>query len=302
VLRFRLILSVSSIVSLAVLAWLAVLTFTLVAGEPGTAHVAECHKAGSRGAELVCTGTWRTAGGGTGSGKIYGLSRRDAGRTVEVRIGPTGPYGHGFGGSLHTYLISLMVGAGAGVLLVGVWRRLHRARSHASRLLAEPAPSGHLLVITGKGAHSPDGRPHATALKAAVPPPRPAAGVMTSRWEIRHPDGRPMLLVEQRSGKLIEPEVGLLDPAGELRAFIRRATTGPDAFALLAADGTPLGSITPARPTGGAYEIKDGQGRTWARTATRVSDGVLRLEPDAPPPFPDLALAFAFDRLDHPLR
>lgn len=301
-LRLRLILTASPIALLTALGWLAVLTFTLVAGERGTAQVAECHKGGSRGAKLVCTGTWHTAGGDTGSGEIYGLSRRDAGRTVEVRIGPTGPYGHGFGGSWHTYLISLMVGASAGAVLQVTWRQLRQARRHASGLLTRPAPSGHLLLVTGKGAHSPDGHPYATALRAAVPSTHPAPGVKTSRWEVRHPDGQPMLLIDQHSGSRIEPEVRLLDAAGTPRAIIRRVAANPDSFALLSPDGTPLGSITPTRRVRGAYEIEDGQERTWARTVTRVPDGVLRLEPSAPPPFPDVALAFAFTRLDHPLR
>jgi hypothetical protein len=46
----------------------------------------------------------------------------------------------------------------------------------------------------------------------------------------------------------------------------------------------------------GAFEIKDAQGRTWARTATRVPEWVLRMEPGAPPPVPYLALAFTIGR------
>ncbi|MFD0853813.1 hypothetical protein ACFQ07_16360, partial [Actinomadura adrarensis] len=86
-LRFRLLWAVFTVTPIAVLALPAVLTYTFLAGERGTAQVSECRRVSSGSiVQLNCTGTWRTEGGETGSGKIYGLGSGDAGETVRVRI------------------------------------------------------------------------------------------------------------------------------------------------------------------------------------------------------------------------
>jgi hypothetical protein len=289
--RFRLLWAVVvPIVPIAALFWPVVLTYTFVAGERATAQVSECHRLSSgRISELKCTGTWRADGGDIGSGEIYGLGRRDVGGAVEVRIGPMGPYGHGFTGSWHQYFLSLFLLSVFG----GVVVRRNRARRRADPLLAAPAAHGDLLIVMGRGVRTPDGQPYASVLAVFPPSARRPVGVKVSHWEVCGAQGQPMFRVEQREGKKIAPEFVLLDLSGAPRAIIRRTGTSPVTYALLFPDGTPLGRIdATAGAKWGAFEIKDTQGRTWARTATRIPEWILRIEPGAPPTFPYLALAF----------
>lgn len=268
--------------------WPTVLTYTFLAGERATAQVTECHRGASR-SPLRCTGTWRTASGDTGSGEIYGLSRSDAGHTVEVRVGPLGPYRPGPGAAALPVSLSLFWLVSFGALTVQQVRAGKRTR----RLLAEPGAPGDLLIVTGKGAHTPDGRRSASVV--TLPRPVPAApGVKTTYWEVRDPAGQPMFRVEKRRAGKSVPELVVWDPSGVSGHIIR--STGKDSpggYALLALDGTPVGSVEPFAGTKwGAYEFRDDRGVIWARSAFRMPEWVLRLGPATSPPFSRLALAF----------
>jgi hypothetical protein len=251
-----------------------------------------------------------------------------------------GPYHGGFGRSWALYGTLLPVVLAPPFILV-MARRLHGpGKALAAKLLAEPAPFGNLLVVTrdeaiapqGSTAHGKprdgnarEGRRYATAGEAAAPaayqpvalPGRSgqqvpvsvfeqAAGLGRERssfWEARGPDGRPMFVVESRSGGSSEPESILIDTGGTARVIIRRISAHPMSFTLLHPNGALLGSILPVKGTNwGAFEVKDQQGNTWARIAARHRTWVARVEPAAPPPFPYVALAFTFDQLRRPPR
>ncbi|QFG21720.1 hypothetical protein [Actinomadura sp. WMMB 499] len=279
--------------------WPAVLTYTFLAGERATAQVAECHRTTSgRASQLNCTGTWRTDGGDVGSGGLNGLRRTDAGTSVEVRVGPLGPYGRGFAGSWHVFTVSLFWSLSFGGLVLSQ----HRARRRAAPLLAAPAALGDLLIVTGKGARTPDGRRHATVSPVPSPPMPRKARAKTSHWEVRGSAGQPLFRVDQRGGKSSGTEMVVRDPSGAPRHIIRMVGTGPGShYALLHADGTFLGRIdTFAGAKWGAYEIRDDRGTVWARTVLRMPEWVLRMEPGAPHPFPYLALAFTIGQRRRP--
>lgn len=277
------------------LVWPALLTYTFLAGERATAQVSECHRVSSGSvSQLQCTGTWRTAGGDVGSGGLNGLRRGDAGRSVEVRVGPLGPYGHGFAGSVHVFALSLFWC----VLFGGVAVSQRRASRRAAPLLAEPAAPGDLLIVTGKGARTPDGQHHATVAPVPYPPTPRRSGVKTSHWEVRGSTGQPIFRVEQRGGKKTATELVIRDTSGVPRHIIRMVGTGRKSqYALLYPDGRPLGSIdSVAGARWGDHEIRDNHGTVWARTALRMPEWVLRMQPGAPSPFPYLALAFTVSR------
>ncbi|MFD0856032.1 hypothetical protein ACFQ07_27580, partial [Actinomadura adrarensis] len=220
---------------------------------------------------------------------IYGLGSGDAGETVRVRIGPLGPYAHGFAGSWHVFAFSPIVVIMFGVLLAGRRKAVRRAAS----LLDGPASHGDLLIVTGTGARTPDKQHYASVVSVPRPPVPLPAGMKASHWEVRGHTGQPMFRVEKRGGKKVVPEFALLDPSGAPRVIVRNAGTSPASYAILYPDGTPAGRIDPPKHTGsGAYEFTDTQGRVWARTAPRIPEWVLRMEPGAPPPFPYLAMAF----------
>lgn len=103
-----------------------------------------------------------------------------------------------------------------------------------------------------------------------------------------HVPGREAPRREIRAG------TGGLGPSGVSGHIIR--STGKDSpggYALLALDGTPVGSVEPFAGTKwGAYEFRDDRGVIWARSACRMPEWVLRLGPATSPPFSRLALAF----------
>ncbi|MFF9301237.1 hypothetical protein [Streptomyces sp. NPDC014764] len=273
--------------------WPAVLTYTFMAGERATAQVAECHRGAGR-SPLKCTGTWRTAGGDTDSGEIYGLSRSDEGRTVEVRVGPLGPYVPGLKAAAAPVSLSLLWLASFSALTV----MQIRARKRTRRLLAEPGAPGNALIVTRKDARAPDGRRSASVV--TLPRPVPAApGVQTTYWEVRDPAGHPLFRVEKRRARKSAPELVVWDPSGVTGHIIRRAgDNSPDGYALLALDGTWVGSVEPSPGTKwGAYEFRDDRGVTAARSASRMPEWVLRLEPAGSPLLSRLALAFTIGRL-----
>ncbi len=238
--RFRLLWAVFTVIPIVVLSLPAVLTYTFLAGERGTAQVSECRRVSSgRIVQLNCTGTWRTDGGDTGSGKVYGLSREDVGRTVEVRIGPLGPYAHGFAGSWHVYAYSPFIFIMFGVLLAGRRKAVRRA----APLLAGPASHGDLLIVTGTGARTPDKHQYASVVSVPRPPVPLPAGMKASHWEVRGHGGQPMFRVEKCDGKKVPPEFALLDLSGAPRVIVRNAGTSPASYAILYPDGTPAGRI-----------------------------------------------------------
>ncbi|MBT3149376.1 hypothetical protein HTV45_00355 [Streptomyces sp. CHD11] len=268
--------------------WPTVLAYTFLAGERATAQVAECHHGGGR-SPLKCSGTWRTADGDTGSGGIYGLRRSDAGHAVEVRVGPLGPYRPGLGAAAVPVSLSLFWLASFGVLTVQQVRVGRRAR----RLLAEPGAPGDLLIVTGKGARTLEGRRCASVV--TLPWPAPATpGVKTAYWEVRDPAGQPMFRVEQRRAGKSAPELVVRDPSGMSGHIIRSTgADSPGACTVLAFDGTPVGSIQPfAGIKWGAFEFRDDRGVLRARSVSRLPEWVLRLEPGTSPAISRLVLAF----------
>ncbi|QFG24714.1 hypothetical protein [Actinomadura sp. WMMB 499] len=286
------------------------LAYTFAAGEKGTATVGECVE--SRRGPATCHGTWRTGSGETGEGEIYNLdSREDEGRTLPVRVGPLGPHGHGWerawvspgiGG-----IVLVLLGLGYTLIYRGVFRR---GRKLADELLAAPGA----LIVSDGGSRLADGSPHtiARALPEAPPGHRrlDLPGRAARHGELGLPkDGRtffvsvagtgerPLMLLEHRSEKRLEPETVLHDPSGVPRLLIRR--TDGTRFRILDAGGTELGTAAPAGDGGVlSMEVRDADGKVVAEAAGRgLTKWVLRVEPDAPPPLRDAALALAFIQL-----
>ncbi|WGP14342.1 hypothetical protein [Streptomyces sp. SH5] len=286
--RFRLFRAAIPLVALGALFWPTMLTYTFLAGERATAQVAECHQGGSR-SPLRCSGTWRTADGDSGSGGVYGLGSSAAGRTVAVRVGPMGPYRPGVRAVALPVSVSLFWLLSFGGLTV----RVHRAGRRARRLLAEPALPEHLLTVTGKAAHTLDGRRSASVVPLPAPPTPPAPGVRATYWDVHDGAGRPVCRVEKRGTRKSLPELVVWEPSGG--GHVIRPTSGhsPGHYTLSAFDGTPVGTVEPFAGTKwGAYAFKDLQGVVRARSVCRMPEWVLRLEPGAPPLFLRLALAF----------
>ncbi|MCP2336887.1 CopD family protein [Actinomadura rupiterrae] len=101
-------------VAAALAAWPAGVGYTLVAGDKATATVQSCRMVTTRHSHTrICEGDWRKPDGTTGSGRIYNLDSRDAGHDVAVRLGPYGPYAHGFGRWIWLKLVLF----GAGIAL-----------------------------------------------------------------------------------------------------------------------------------------------------------------------------------------
>ncbi|MFD0901322.1 hypothetical protein [Actinomadura sediminis] len=302
----------------ALLFWPVVITYTLAAGEKATASVTRCVKTtnGKR-HNLSCTGTWRTEGGETGSGEIYGLDKDDAGTDVPVRVGPMGPYGGGFGGNWVYYLTLVPLLIAPGIAIWALRVSFGPGRKLAESLLAEPA-GGTLLVVTPKRVDHANGLPLATLGPPGPPPPgyRPveipgralraggrspldaAAGVNRDRSEFRpleSPGGEPLAVVEHRSAEGREPDHVLLDPSGATRALVRRISAGPARYALIGPDGTPLGS---AEPTGGrlsgSLRVTDAGGVTVATIAHTGRRCVVRVEDAAPRVYRDIAIVLVF--------
>ncbi|WP_415950559.1 hypothetical protein [Streptomyces sp. KLOTTS4A1] len=285
---FRLFRIAIPLAAVACLLWPALLSYTFVAGERATAQVAECHRGGSR-SPLKCSGTWRTEGGERGSGAIYGLGRDDAGRSVEVRVGPLGPYHPGVRAAALPVVLSLFMLVGFGGMTV----HQQRARRRVRPLLAQPAQPGDLLTVTGRGASTADGRRTASVVALPRPPAPVAKGVRAAYWDVRDGAGQPVCRVEKRrTGKAL-PELLVQEPSGA-GYLIRPAEQGPrGTYSLLTFDGRPVGTVgLHEGAKWGAYEFRDLHGVVWARTVCRMPEWVLRLEPGAPAPFPVLALAF----------
>ncbi|QFG24712.1 hypothetical protein [Actinomadura sp. WMMB 499] len=317
-LRTRLVaLTIAAVAAVALLFWPVVMTYTLVAGEQGTASVARCVETGTgKNYNLSCTGTWRTGSGGSGSGEIYGLDEGDAGTDVPVRVGPMGPYAGGFGRNWIYYLPLVPLLLAPAVMVWALRATLGPGRRLAKSLLADPA-GGTLLIVTPKRVDHANGLPLAVLGPSGPPPPgyRPvdvpgralraggrtpldaAAGINRDRSEFRplvSPGGQALAIVEHRSAKGREPDHVLLDPSGATVAVVRRISPSPPRFALIDPGGAPLGS---AGPTGGKRSasllVTDARGAAVATIAHAGRRSVVRVENAAPRLYRDAALVLA---------
>ena len=230
-LRVRLVaLTLLTGTAAAMLFWPVVMTYTLVYGEKATASVEHCERGAPTakgGRQLTCTGTWRTEGGGSGEGEIYGLGDEDAGKDVAVRIGPMGPYAGGFLRNGHLFLTAGPLLLMPVVMFWALRVTLASGRRLAKSLLADPA-AGTVLIVSGDKVFHADGLPHATLGPPGPPPPghRPvevpgrrrrsfersgfdkAAGINRDATEFRAltgPRGHTLAVVEYRSAEDLEP-------------------------------------------------------------------------------------------------
>ncbi|GGV14428.1 hypothetical protein GCM10010182_38810 [Actinomadura cremea] len=307
----RLLLSarVTIVVFCAWAVYPAILAYTFAAGEKATAGVESCSLGGSthgRRGSGSCHGTWRTEGGGTGRGEIYNLDVREApGDTVQVRIGPLGPYAGGWGRAWVGPVVS-----GGYVLLALIaylamlrWKKVFHRLKLAESIAAEPGG----LIVTEAGVRGPDGTPHVLLRRLPGPPPGHERLDLPGRTE-RHDelagpgrtvfqsvldaDERPLMILEHRSDRKLNPETVLLDPSGAPTMLVRRV--GDREFRLLDPAGAELGS---ARPPGRArvptLEVRDAEGKRVAVTVGKRNEWLLRTEVDAPPPLRDAALVLS---------
>ncbi|RSN67407.1 hypothetical protein [Actinomadura sp. WAC 06369] len=294
------------------LIWPAVLAYTLHFGERGTATVAECTSFKGRNSATTCRGTWRTEGGRTGRGEIYGLGpRTPAGRTVPVRIGPAGPYANGWSSrTLPTALAPIAFVTAPAVLAVPLIVRMRRAvHRRGRRLAAELLAGPGALVVSRDAVRRPDGSPYATLRPVPAPVPGhrrldlpgrprrphpPAPGTAPGRpaaefASLDDPAGRTLLYCEHRTDTEFEPEIVLLDPSGAPRLLVRRESPHPLAYRLLDPSGADLGSARTA--TGiGTLAVRDAAGTRVAAAGLRGRDWVLRADATAPEALRDAAL------------
>lgn len=297
-----------------------VFAWTFLAGDTATAQVTACR----HGKHLDCSGHWQDAKGGRGAGHISGVDDGDVGRSVEVRIGPLGPYAGGPARSWPMLLTALPLLLAPPLGFVVIRRALGPGRAIARRMLAEPPGGATLLSVPHTwadgaiGVTDPDGRPRLSFAKIDAPPGfqpvelpgrrlrqmpqsafHAAAGLThsaTSFAAASDPGGSPMFAVERRGLADHEPETWLLDTAWIPQAVVRRVGVLPSRFELLGADGRSLGTISP--PEGlrsGAFVTRDGGGRQVAAMAAYGRRWVVRVEPGVPPLFRDLTLAFLLD-------
>ncbi|TDB96460.1 hypothetical protein [Actinomadura sp. 7K534] len=304
----------------AMLFWPVVMTYTLVYGEKATASVEHCERESPRakgGRRLTCTGTWRTEGGGSGEGEIYGLGDEDAGTDVAVRIGPMGPYAGGFLRNGYLFLTAIPLLLMPFVMFWALRVTLASGRRLAKSLLADPA-AGTVLIVSGDKVFHADGLPHAALGPPGPPPPghRPvevpgrrrrlfersgfdkAAGINRDATEFRAltgPRGHTLAVVEYRSAEDLEPEDALLDPSGAPLALIRRLAPAPRAYEIVDPGGAPIGS---AAAIGGKFSsslrLTDAQGATAATIAHTGRRCVIRVENAARPLLRDVAIVIAF--------
>ncbi|TDE33010.1 hypothetical protein [Actinomadura sp. 6K520] len=305
----------------ALLFWPVVMTYTFVAGEKATASVTNCETIrNNKSTDTTCTGTWRTEGGDTGSGEIYGLDEDQEGDTVPVRIGPMGPYAGGFGHSWVLFLTAVPALLAPVVVAFSLGPFFSRNRRLARSLLAEPG-GGRLVIVTRDAVTHADGSPFATVRKAESPPAgyrraevpgRPFRGHQRSVFEavaginrdateftaVVGTAGRPLMFVEARTSKELETECVLLDAAGAALVVVRRLSAYPLHYSLLSPAGEAIGSARPAvGKLGGNLLIRDAGGLPVATAATSGRRWVVRVESRASSLLRDAALALALIQL-----
>ncbi|MBE1534043.1 hypothetical protein [Actinomadura algeriensis] len=294
-----------------------ILTYTFYLGEKATATVAECELGspgyGRAGGDPdICRGTWRTEGGETGEGEIYNLDATEAeGRTYPIRIGPLGPYAHGWDRAW----LGPLLGAVPLLIFVAAEVMLYRGILRPGRKIADAlldAP-GALLVSDDK-TRDADGSPHTFVRNLPAAPPGHRHLDLPGRERRRGRDvgpkggrtffqsvvdaaERPLMLLEHRSDERLEPETVLLDPSGNPRLLLRR--TDGTRFVILDPTGTELGTAGPADPARIlSLEVWDTDEKVIAEAAGRgLMTWVLRIDEDAPPLLRDAALALAFVKL-----
>jgi hypothetical protein len=286
----------------------AVLAYTFASGERATAAVASCKPAGSaRGSSATCHGTWRTAGGESGRGEIYNLNPYEAaGDTVQVRIGPLGPYANGWERAWVMPVVSGVPVLTALIVFVVVYRtRILPGRRLAQSILAAPGA----LVVSEAAVRRPDGSPHVLIRHLPDPPLEHRRLDLPGRTErederpgtkgrriifqsVLDADERPLMVLEHRSDQKLNPETVLLDPSGVPTMLVRRV--GEKEYRLLDPSGAEQGS---ARAADGvrtpALEVRDADERAVATAARHGRTWVLRLQEDAPQPLRDAALVLA---------
>ena len=283
--------------------WPVVLTYTFVAGEKGTAHVAECHKKRQGRSTLVCTGTWRTESGKNGSGEIYGLDRDQVGDSVPIRIGPMGPYAGGFGHSWPLFLTGIPAVVTPPLVVVLFVVFFGRGRKLAQAILDEPG-DGLVLFVSRRAVTRADGSPYASARTVTSPPAgyrrldlpgRPkrqhersvfdaAAGIgkdATDFTEVSGPAGETLMFVEYHGSSTHEPEYVVLDAAGAPRSVIRRLAPHELCYSLLAPDGQRIGSAKSTEKLNVSMLVRDAGGTPVAKAALKGSRWVVRIEKQA---------------------
>lgn len=303
------------------LAFLPVVFFwTFVFGDTATAQVTHCR----HGKRLDCSGQWQGANGRRGDGHISGVDAGDVGRSVEVRIGPLGPYAGGPARSWPMLITAVPLLVGPPLVVTRLLRVLGPARAVGRRLLDEPPGDATLLFVPhswadgGVGVTDRDGRPQLSFAAVDPPPAYQPAGLpgrrprrtpqsaftavaglsreATSFAAAYDPGGSPVFSIERRGFTGYEPETWLLDTGWTPQAVIRRVEAMPARFELLRADGEPLGTIaTMEGLRSGAFVTRDTEGRRLAVMAAYGRRWVLRVEPATPPPLRDLTVAFLLD-------
>ncbi|OLT14258.1 hypothetical protein BJF79_19105 [Actinomadura sp. CNU-125] len=298
----------------------AILTYTFHFGEKATATVAECDLGGNaRGRSArnqdTCRGTWRTEGGKTGEGEIYNLDAPDAeGRTFAVRIGPLGPYAHGWERAWPAPAVA------AGPLLV-LWLLCYFAyrmvylpsQKAAAEMFAAPGA----LVVALDAVVRPDGTRHASVEKLPGPPPghreldvpgRPpneADQVTLGKKKdskrlyqvLNDADGRPLMYLEHRSDRGLQPETVLRDPSGVPYLLARREGEHMLSHRLLDAAGTELAIVKPITPKSlRQLTLRDADGDLALSAARRHGAWVLKPETIASPELRDGLIALLLAR------
>ncbi|MFV2174427.1 hypothetical protein ACFHW2_07860 [Actinomadura sp. LOL_016] len=297
----------------------ALLTYTFFLGEKATATVTECEPGSTgvvRGASDpdVCRGTWRTDGGETGRGEIYNLdATEEEGRTLEVRIGPLGPYAHGWGRAWPmpaAAAVPLLFLWGIGVF--GYRAVVLPSRRAADELLAAPGT----LIVAVDAVGRPDGSKDAAVETLREPPPghrrvdlpdRPANRgdqlTLGGKRELRRyqavtgSDGRPRMFLEHRSDRGLQPETVLSDASGVPYLILRRQADHVLSYRLLDAAGTEIGTAGPVeRKSLLRMTVRDAGGDVAATAARRRGMWVLRPEETAAPRLRDAAIALLLTR------
>ncbi|RSN67405.1 hypothetical protein [Actinomadura sp. WAC 06369] len=308
--RLRLVLVAVPVVAVALwAAHTAVLAYTFAAGTKATATVESCDggtTVGGRQGFRSCRGTWRTEGGETGEGGIYNLGAREgSGATVPVRIGPLGPYANGWERTWIGSAVSLGYILVALIAYIAVlrWRKVF----HREKLAESIGGDATALIVAESEVRRSDGSPHVLVRRLDGPPAGyrrlDLPGRTERRDELAGPgrtvfqsvlgaDERPLLFLEHRSDRKLNPETVLLDPSGAPTVLVRRV--GDREFRLLDPAGAELGS---ARPPGRArvlaLEVRDAGGKRVAAAVGRRGTWLLRTEADAPEPLRDAALVLA---------
>ncbi|MFD0901323.1 hypothetical protein [Actinomadura sediminis] len=311
--RVRLVpLALLVVLLVAPMVWPGVLAYTFVFGEKATATVTECERTRTGTGIETCRGFWRTDGGKRGAGEIYGIHPHQEGGTLRVRIGPAGPYANGWARGWPFLLWTVPVPLGVLGYLRFHRRIVRRGRGLAASLLAEPGA----LVVSRAAVRRADGSPYAS-VRAATPPPGaqrldlPGRPRRTHRppWDsgdredvlveaVDDAAGRPLMLLEHRTGSPFEAETVVLDPSGAPRLILRRESPHPLAYRLLDPSGGDLGSARTA--TGiGTLAVRDVPGNRFAAAGLRGRDWVLRADETAPPLLRDAALALVLAQFHH---